>query len=234
MPKRLWKIAVEHHAFFRLREPEAPKKSRILLPNFNSNFRYTGSSTYMQSRNRSIDRSQPSFKRSLSKRLTQSMDRGLATQNPSETPGSVQSAAFNHFNRIKQNQSTSNITRQNIDLRESQEDLDLGGDYDVNDQNNFENNDFPNEQQDPYKKHQIREPGSNRNNYVNNPNNSSRVGGKSDGLPRLNQGFNDQYSLNTGTKKSSTLPNFGQQDEQLDEYYTVNINSGLFLQQIKI
>ncbi len=80
--KRLWKIAVEHHAFFRLREPEPKSAKTKLLPNFNSNFRYTGSSTYMQSRHRSIERNQPEFTRSLSKRLTQSMDRGLAMENP--------------------------------------------------------------------------------------------------------------------------------------------------------
>ena len=104
----------------------------------------------MQSRNRSIDRSQPSFTRSLSKRLTQSMDRGLASQTmPNDaTPGSVQSAAFNHFNRMKPHMSISNLQQQqqqqhqnqqqsnlNYDLRElSQEDLD-GADYDVNDNN---------------------------------------------------------------------------------------------------
>ncbi len=75
--KRLWKVAVEHHAFFRLREPE--KSTKALLPTFNKKFRYTGSSTYIQSRQRSIERQQPYFERSLSKRLTQSMDRGLAT-----------------------------------------------------------------------------------------------------------------------------------------------------------
>ena len=104
---------MEHHAFFRLREPESKLNKSLastILPTFNSNFRYTGTSTYMQSRNRSIDRSQPAFTRSLSKRLTQSMDRGLAVQVQNDaTPGSVQSAAFNHFNRIKPHQSISNL-----------------------------------------------------------------------------------------------------------------------------
>ena len=75
--KRLWKVAVEHHAFFRLRAPEKPAKN--VLPTFNKKYRYTGSSTYLQSRQRSIERQQPFFERSISKRLTQSMDRGLAT-----------------------------------------------------------------------------------------------------------------------------------------------------------
>jgi erythrocyte membrane protein band 4.1 len=148
--KRLWKIAVEHHAFFRLREPESKQSKSLasgILPTFNSNFRYTASSTYMQSRHRSIDRSQPSFTRSLSKRLTQSMDRGLSVQNHQHdgTPGSVQSAAFNHFNRMKPHLSINNLQNNhnsgrnsnsnNYDLRESQEDDLDGADYDVSDNN---------------------------------------------------------------------------------------------------
>lgn len=103
--KRLWKIAVEHHAFFRLQQPE--KNNRTILPipipSFNSKFRYTGS-TYMQSRHRSIDRNQPAFTRSLSKRLTQSMDRGLAYDSQP-----VQTAAANHYSRMKPHVSISNI-----------------------------------------------------------------------------------------------------------------------------
>lgn len=224
--KRLWKIAVEHHSFFRLREPEKPKSSRILIPNFNQKFRYTGSSTYMQSRNRSIDRNQPQFTRSLSKRLTQSMDRGLAGQNPNETPGSVQSAAFNHFNRIKQHQSISNLPNRNNlnEFRESQEDLELGGDYNVNDNLNDPNylDDEQNFDQNMYNnnnKNQINRVQPTSNNYVNNPNRSP--GNAANFSNRTN---NDSYAV-----KSNTLPNFGNQNlnqeqdsfDQLDEYYTV-------------
>lgn len=129
---------MEHHAFFRLREPEKKNKGLLPLPvpNFNSKFRYTGNMTYMQSRHRSIDRNQPAFTRSLSKRLTQSMDRGLAY--PNDTPGSVQSAAANHFSRMKPHQSISNLPNRQLDLRESQEDLDIDqGDYNVADDGNF-------------------------------------------------------------------------------------------------
>ena len=86
----------------------------------------------MQSRHRSIERNQPDFTRSLSKRLTQSMDRGLAMENPSATPGSVQAAAFNHFNRNKPHQSLSNLRDQNPDDMDDQDDLDQAGDYNVN------------------------------------------------------------------------------------------------------
>jgi hypothetical protein len=86
----------------------------------------------MQSRTRSIERNQPSFTRSLSKRLTQSVDRDLGIQ--SDTPGSVQAAAFNHYNKNKSYKSTSNIpNREEIEFRESQEDLALEADYNLND-----------------------------------------------------------------------------------------------------
>lgn len=71
--KSLWKIAVEHHAFFRLRRPEDVRK-RPMLPRFNSTFRYTGTYTYHQARQLLLDRPNPDFQRSLSKRMTKSMD----------------------------------------------------------------------------------------------------------------------------------------------------------------
>ncbi|UJR32117.1 hypothetical protein I4U23_019585 [Adineta vaga] len=71
--KSLWKIAVEHHAFFRLRRPEELRK-RPILPRFNSTFRYTGTYTYHQARQLLLDRPNPDFERSLSKRMTQSLD----------------------------------------------------------------------------------------------------------------------------------------------------------------
>lgn len=232
--KRLWKISVEHHAFFRLREPEKPSKS-IILPNFNTNFRYTGTSTYMQSRHRSIDRSQPSFTRSLSKRLTQSMDRGLALQNPNDTPGSVQSAAFNHYNRIKQHQSISNLPnqQQNMDLRESQEDLDEG-DYNVNDNNKFQNNQYADQQNTSYR----------------NQGQTQEVSGGRGNVPRINQNFADRIPKDSGnlSNRSATnnLPqfnkrvqNFDQDDQQdgnsfdqLDEYYTVSLFYSIFFNKL--
>ncbi|CAF1299474.1 unnamed protein product [Rotaria magnacalcarata] len=71
--KCLWKIAVEHHAFFRLRRPEEMRK-RPILPRFNSTFRYTGTYTYHQTRQLLLDRPNPDFERSLSKRMTRSLD----------------------------------------------------------------------------------------------------------------------------------------------------------------
>lgn len=75
--KRLWKVCVEHHTFFRLMTPEAPPKPKLFLPRFGSRFRYSGRTQY-QTRQASalIDRPPPHFERTLSnKRFTsRSMD----------------------------------------------------------------------------------------------------------------------------------------------------------------
>nr|XP_019611302.1 PREDICTED: band 4.1-like protein 3 isoform X21 [Rhinolophus sinicus] len=68
--KRLWKVCVEHHTFFRLLMPEAPPKKFLTL---GSKFRYSGR-TQAQTRRASalIDRPAPYFERSSSKRYTMS------------------------------------------------------------------------------------------------------------------------------------------------------------------
>ncbi|CAF4344989.1 unnamed protein product [Rotaria sp. Silwood2] len=71
--KSLWKIAVEHHAFFRLRRPEELRK-RPIIPRFNSTFRYTGTYTYHQARQLLLDRPNPDFERTINKRMTKSLD----------------------------------------------------------------------------------------------------------------------------------------------------------------
>lgn len=70
LAKRLWKISVEHHSFFRFREAEEPKKVG-LIPRFGSRFRYSGR-TQFQSKTavQEMDRQQPEFDRVLSKRGT--------------------------------------------------------------------------------------------------------------------------------------------------------------------
>nr|XP_032810590.1 protein 4.1-like isoform X6 [Petromyzon marinus] len=67
--KRLWKVCVEHHTFFRLVSPEPAPKGRFLT--LGSKFRYSGR-TQAQTRQAStlIDRPAPSFTRSSSKRYT--------------------------------------------------------------------------------------------------------------------------------------------------------------------
>ncbi|PKK33338.1 erythrocyte membrane protein band 4.1-like 2, transcript variant X5 [Columba livia] len=71
--KRLWKVCVEHHTFFRLVSPEQPPKAKFLT--LGSKFRYSGR-TQAQTRQASnlIDRPAPYFERTSSKRVSRSLD----------------------------------------------------------------------------------------------------------------------------------------------------------------
>ncbi|XP_056588744.1 band 4.1-like protein 1 isoform X5 [Triplophysa dalaica] len=72
--KRLWKVCIEHHTFFRLVSPEPPPKGFLVI---GSKFRYSGR-TQAQTRQASalIDRPAPHFERSVSRRylLSRSID----------------------------------------------------------------------------------------------------------------------------------------------------------------
>ncbi|XP_031700925.1 band 4.1-like protein 1 isoform X9 [Anarrhichthys ocellatus] len=72
--KRLWKVCIENHTFFRLVSPEPPPKGFLVI---GSKFRYSGR-TQAQTRQASalIDRPAPQFDRSVSKRymLPRSID----------------------------------------------------------------------------------------------------------------------------------------------------------------
>lgn len=227
--KRLWKLAVEHHAFFRLREPEKSHKSRSLLPipSFNQKFRYTGSSTYMQSRHRSIERSQPQFPRSFSKSMARSVDHGLSGD--VSTPGSVQSAAANHYNKMKPHASVANIPnrqQQPYDEREEEE----AGDYTVDD-GAYIPQVRPPQQQAPQ---QLQQQYSNRSN--NNNNNDSYTGqrganssGGSSNTPSNSNSY--QYRKpNTTYPPNLQLGQIQQQqygddggEDQVEDYYTVSL-----------
>uniref|UniRef100_A0AAY4ENA6 FERM domain-containing protein n=1 Tax=Denticeps clupeoides TaxID=299321 RepID=A0AAY4ENA6_9TELE len=95
--KRLWKVCIEHHTFFRLVSPEPPPKGFLVM---GSKFRYSGR-TQAQTRQASalIDRPAPHFERSTSKRylLSRSLDGasglghdqdGLSHRSMSECPQS--------------------------------------------------------------------------------------------------------------------------------------------------
>ncbi|XP_073711905.1 band 4.1-like protein 2 isoform X13 [Misgurnus anguillicaudatus] len=71
--KRVWKVCVEHHTFFRLTSPEQPTKTKFLT--LGSKFRYSGR-TQAQTRQAStlIDRPAPYFERTSSKRISRSLD----------------------------------------------------------------------------------------------------------------------------------------------------------------
>uniref|UniRef100_A0A8C5HIA8 FERM domain-containing protein n=1 Tax=Gouania willdenowi TaxID=441366 RepID=A0A8C5HIA8_GOUWI len=91
--KRLWKVCVENHSFFRLSAPEPPTKARFLT--LGSKFRYSGR-TQSQTRMASslIDRPAPNFERTSSKRISRSLDGGTLadlkqiTQNSPSSPSS--------------------------------------------------------------------------------------------------------------------------------------------------
>ncbi|XP_056220722.1 protein 4.1-like isoform X10 [Seriola aureovittata] len=89
--KRLWKVCVEHHSFFRLVSPEELPKKFLSL---GSKFRYSGR-TQIQSRRASaqISRPAPHFPRCISKRniLSRSLDGGSRT---TPTPSLIGSPAI--------------------------------------------------------------------------------------------------------------------------------------------
>ncbi|XP_036103901.1 band 4.1-like protein 2 isoform X4 [Molossus molossus] len=74
--KRLWKVCVEHHTFYRLVSPEQPPKAKFLT--LGSKFRYSGR-TQAQTREASvlIDRPAPHFERTSSKRVSRILDGAL-------------------------------------------------------------------------------------------------------------------------------------------------------------
>ncbi|XP_056365143.1 protein 4.1 isoform X34 [Oenanthe melanoleuca] len=83
--KKLWKVCVEHHTFFRLTSTEAIPKSRFLA--LGSKFRYSGR-TQAQTRQASalIDRPAPHFERTASKRASRSLDGAVAVITPERSP----------------------------------------------------------------------------------------------------------------------------------------------------
>uniref|UniRef100_A0A4W5KNA7 Protein 4.1 n=1 Tax=Hucho hucho TaxID=62062 RepID=A0A4W5KNA7_9TELE len=77
--KKLWKVCVEHHTFFRLTSTEVATTPRKFLA-LGSKFRYSGR-TQAQTRQASsmIDRPAPLFQRSASKRNSRSLDEAMVS-----------------------------------------------------------------------------------------------------------------------------------------------------------
>ncbi|XP_055254138.1 protein 4.1 isoform X14 [Moschus berezovskii] len=82
--KKLWKVCVEHHTFFRLTSTDTIPKSKFLA--LGSKFRYSGR-TQAQTRQASalIDRPAPHFERTASKRASRSLD-GAAVESADRSP----------------------------------------------------------------------------------------------------------------------------------------------------
>ncbi|XP_007234706.3 band 4.1-like protein 1 isoform X1 [Astyanax mexicanus] len=111
--KRLWKVCIEHHTFFRLVSPEPPPKGFLVI---GSKFRYSGR-TQAQTRQASalIDRPAPQFERSISRRymlsrsldgasaLGDTMDR-LSQHTPSEPTPSMEYMEASHEQYFDQEQ----------------------------------------------------------------------------------------------------------------------------------
>nr|XP_058891995.1 protein 4.1 isoform X14 [Kogia breviceps] len=83
--KKLWKVCVEHHTFFRLTSADTIPKSKFLA--LGSKFRYSGR-TQAQTRQASalIDRPAPHFERTASKRASRSLDGAAAVDSADRSP----------------------------------------------------------------------------------------------------------------------------------------------------
>nr|XP_044626134.1 protein 4.1 isoform X2 [Equus asinus] len=83
--KKLWKVCVEHHTFFRLTSTDTIPKSKFLA--LGSKFRYSGR-TQAQTRQASalIDRPAPHFERTASKRASRSLDGAAAVHSADRSP----------------------------------------------------------------------------------------------------------------------------------------------------
>nr|XP_012605944.1 protein 4.1 isoform X19 [Microcebus murinus] len=83
--KKLWKVCVEHHTFFRLTSTDTIPKSKFLA--LGSKFRYSGR-TQAQTRQASalIDRPAPHFERTASKRASRSLDGAAAADSADRSP----------------------------------------------------------------------------------------------------------------------------------------------------
>ncbi|KAM4047017.1 protein 4.1 isoform 8-T8 [Anomaloglossus baeobatrachus] len=98
--KKLWKVCVEHHTFFRLTSTETIPKHRFL--SLGSKFRYSGR-TQAQTRHASalIDRPAPQFERTASKRATRSLD-GAAVATPERNTRPVSAPVITHSQVVVQ------------------------------------------------------------------------------------------------------------------------------------
>uniref|UniRef100_A0A8C6PP80 Protein 4.1 n=1 Tax=Nothobranchius furzeri TaxID=105023 RepID=A0A8C6PP80_NOTFU len=98
--KKLWKVCVEHHTFFRLTSTEMVTTPRKFLA-LGSKFRYSGR-TQAQTRQASslIDRPAPRFQRSSSKRNSRSLDGGTPSGSLQKGPQSAPLKGFNNTTAV--------------------------------------------------------------------------------------------------------------------------------------
>ncbi|XP_017160362.1 band 4.1-like protein 1 isoform X2 [Poecilia reticulata] len=153
--KRLWKVCIEHHTFFRLVSPEPPPKGFLVM---GSKFRYSGR-TQAQTRQASalIDRPAPHFERSASRRylLSRSLD--------GEFSRPVSSMCENHDGLSRRSASEQRRLRSpSVDEQEQEADLEPSLDQDEDDRDPDQSQDMEQDKdQDgnttPSRKREIRE-----------------------------------------------------------------------------
>ncbi|XP_063063886.1 band 4.1-like protein 1 [Engraulis encrasicolus] len=120
--KRLWKVCIEHHTFFRLVSPEPPPKGFLVI---GSKFRYSGR-TQAQTRQASalIDRPAPQFERSISRRylLSRSLDGDAALGGSVDRMSQHSSSARTPvLPQDDLDQDYDDVTDQELDLERDQE-----------------------------------------------------------------------------------------------------------------
>ncbi|XP_044205190.1 band 4.1-like protein 1 isoform X9 [Thunnus albacares] len=133
--KRLWKVCIEHHTFFRLVSPEPPPKGFLVM---GSKFRYSGR-TQAQTRQASalIDRPAPHFERSTSKRylLSRSLD-GAEFSRPvsamCENHDGLSHRSISEQHRLHSPSVDEQETELEPSLEQDEEDKDQEQDYDGN------------------------------------------------------------------------------------------------------
>ncbi|XP_061757203.1 band 4.1-like protein 2 isoform X2 [Nerophis ophidion] len=115
--KRLWKVCVENHSFFRLNAPEQPPKARFLT--LGSKFRYSGR-TQNQTRMAStlIDRPAPAFERTSSKRISRSLD-GAPMISITDTSREAENGHEPHLELHSDSKSPGRVRGDNIYVRHS-------------------------------------------------------------------------------------------------------------------
>ncbi|XP_054617226.1 band 4.1-like protein 2 isoform X3 [Dunckerocampus dactyliophorus] len=115
--KRLWKVCVENHSFFRLNAAEQPTKARFLT--LGSKFRYSGR-TQNQTRLAStlIDRPAPAFERTSSKRISRSLD-GAPMISITDTSREAENGREPHLELHSDSKSPVRVRGDNIYVRHS-------------------------------------------------------------------------------------------------------------------
>ncbi|XP_042347706.1 band 4.1-like protein 1 isoform X2 [Plectropomus leopardus] len=166
--KRLWKVCIEHHTFFRLVSPEPPPKGFLVI---GSKFRYSGR-TQAQTRQASalIDRPAPQFERSVSKRymLPRSIDGASAL-----------GYSMDQLSQRSSSERTQFMSREDLDQEGS---LDLDHDqYQYQDQDQDQYTDQELEQYDSQDQDQVQKPPRGAN--ISTPTKTLELKGEEEGSP---------------------------------------------------